>query len=230
MASAAPAVRGFFTRNLGYKLVALVLGLLLWFDVTSDEISVIDYPVPLRIGVDGRDMIVTNDVPSEVNVLFSGSGKDLLRLDKDDLVIQKTVRGGENDTTIVTIGPNDVQKPGDLSVAPISVAPVQVTVVTDRFVEKTVPLQPLGMPLAREGYQIADVRVEPRQVKVRGVTAEVNPIGSLGLDLSQLDRVAGSFDTMLEIAVPESLRTVTVSPDSVRIRGQVVRVEELSAE
>ena len=31
----ASPIRDFFTRNLGYKLVALLLALLLWFDVTS---------------------------------------------------------------------------------------------------------------------------------------------------------------------------------------------------
>jgi hypothetical protein len=54
------------------------------------------------------------------------------------------------------------------------------------------------------------------------VTAEIRPIGSLELDLSQISAEDGPFDERLEIAVPESLRTVKVSPDSVRIRGRVV--------
>ena len=59
-------------------------------------------------------------------------------------------------------------------------------------------------------------------MRVRGVTAEVRPIGSLGLDLSQIDDVEGEFDERMEIAIPESLRTVTVTPDTVRIRGRAV--------
>jgi len=59
-------------------------------------------------------------------------------------------------------------------------------------------------------------------VRVRGVTAEVRPIGSLGLDLSQIGDVEGEFDERMEIAIPESLRTVTVTPDTVRIRGRAV--------
>jgi hypothetical protein len=50
----------------------------------------------------------------------------------------------------------------------------------------------------------------------------VRPIGSLALDLSQLTDVEGSFDERLEIVVPESLRTVTVTPDTVRIRGRAL--------
>ena len=65
--------------------------------------------------------------------------------------------------------------------------------------------------------------MSPQQVRVRGVTAEVRPIGSLALDLSQVEGVEGTFDERLEIAVPESLRTVTVTPDTVRIRGHAVR-------
>ncbi len=223
----ASALRHFFTQNIGYKLIALLLALLLWFDVATEETTVIEYPVPLRIAVEGRDMIVTNEVPGEVEMRFSGTGSDLLRLDKDDLVIQKDIQGGENDTTLLSIDPQDVQRPADLNLTPVSVTPSRVVVVTDRFVEKTVPLEPIGSPQAERGYQLLDVTVEPRRVKVRGVTAEVNPIGSLGLDLSQLDPVAGSFDQNLEIAVPESLRTVTVAPDSVRITGRAVRVEAI---
>lgn len=230
MSGLAASLRDFFTQNLGYKLIALLLALLLWFDVTSDETTVIDYPVPLRIAVEGRDMIITNEIPEEVEVTFTGTGSELLRLDEESLTIRKTVEGGENDTTAVSLEPRDVDRPADLNVTPLAVTPGQVSVVTDRFIEKTVSLEPIGMPVADEGYQVLNVRVEPRRVNVRGVTAEVRPIGSLALDLSQISREPGPFDERLEIAVPESLRTVSVDPDSVRIRGTVVRVEEIETE
>jgi YbbR domain-containing protein len=220
-------MRDLFTKNLGYKLVALLVALLLWYDVTSDETTVIDYPVPLRVAVEGPDMIITNEIPGEVEVSFSGTGKELLRLDKDQLSIQKEVPGGENDTTQVTIELRDVRRPTDLNVIPIAISPGQVAVVTDRFIEKSVLLEPVGLPVTEEGFQIVNVEVEPRRVQVRGVTAEVRPIGSLALDLAQVTRIAGAFDEVLEIAVPESLRTVTVTPDSVRIRGTVVEVSPI---
>jgi hypothetical protein len=217
----AASLRGLFTQNLGYKLIALLLALLLWFDVSTEEVAVVEYPVPLRIAVRGSDMIVTNDVPREVDVTFSGRGRDLLRLDKDRLAIDREVRGGENDTLQVPLDPRDVETPADLEVAAIAVTPGQVVVVTDRFMEKTVSLQTVGAPTAEEGALVVDLVVEPRVVRVRGVTAEVRPIGSLALDLSQVEGVTGEFDIRMEIAVPESLRTVTVTPDSVRIRGRV---------
>lgn len=221
MAGVAAQLRDLFTQNLGYKVVALLLGLLLWFDVTSDETAVIEYPVPLSIAVEGRDMIITNDVPHEVDVRFSGSGKELLRLDKDELAIRKEVRGGESDTVLVDLSPQDVQRPGDLNVVPTAVVPSRVTVVTDRFIERTVPLEPVGAPETGDGYQIVNLQVDPRRVTVRGVTAEVRRIGSLALDLSQISADPGAFDERLQIAVPESLRSVRVTPDSVRIRGRV---------
>ncbi|MGH7550095.1 MAG: CdaR family protein [Gemmatimonadota bacterium] len=221
MAGLAAQLRDLFTQNLGYKVVALLLGLLLWFDVTTDETAVIEYPVPLSIAVEGRDMIITNDVPHEVDVRFSGSGKELLRLDKDQLAIRKEVRGGESDTVQVDLSPQDVQRPGDLDVVPTAVVPGRITVVTDRFIERTVPLAPVGAPDTGEGYQVVNLQVDPRRVTVRGITAEVRPIGSLPLDLSQIAPGPGSFDERLEIAVPESLGTVRVTPDSVRIRGRV---------
>lgn len=231
MAAFPSVIRDFFTRNLGYKLIALLLALLLWFDVTTDETTVIDYPVPLRVAVEGRDMIITNEIQGEVEVSFSGTGRALMSLDKDDLLIQKEVQGGENDTTRVTLAPTDVQWPAALNVTPIAVRPSRITVVTDRFVEKTVALEPIGEPRTGPDRQILDLRVDPRRVQVRGVTAEVNPIGSLGLDLSQIEPdEPGAFDERLQIAVPESLRTVTVSPDSVQISGRVVEVQEIGAE
>jgi hypothetical protein len=148
----ASRLRDFFTLNIGYKLVALVLAILLWFDVTSDETTVIEYPVPLQIAVEGADMIVTNreQLPSEVEVSFSGTGKELLRLDKDDLAVQKQVDGGENDSIVVTLDLSDVRKPADLPVTPIAITPSQLTVVTDRFIERSVPLQSVGAPRAAD--------------------------------------------------------------------------------
>lgn len=221
------SLRGLFTEHLGYKIVALLLALLLWFDVNTDEVARVDYLVPLRLPVRGNDMVVTNDPPREVEVTFSGRGKDLLRLDKDELSIEKEVSGGDNDTLVVTLDPRDVRRPADLAVTPIAVRPGQITVVTDRFMEKTVPLQTTGLPFAEEGHEIVGLVIEPRRVTVRGVTAEVLPIGSLALDLSQLETVSGSFDMKLQIAVPETVRFITVTPDSVRIRGRVVVVSPL---
>ena len=105
MALAAP-IRDFFTRNLGYKAVARVLALLLWYDGTSDETTVIEYPVPLQIAVEGADMIITNQeqLPPEVEVAFSGTGKELLRLDKDDLAVQERVQGGDRLFVLATLG------------------------------------------------------------------------------------------------------------------------------
>lgn len=222
MASGSGPLRDFFTRNLGYKLIALLLALILWFDVTSDETATIEYPVPLRIAVEGRDMIVTNDVPHDVEVTFSGPGKELLRLDKDDLSITKEIAGGENDTTPVRLEIQDVRRPNDLNLAPVSIDPGRVMVVTDRFIEKRVSLSPTGRPRTEDGSEVTDLAVEPRSVTLRGVTAEVRPIGSLALDLSQIEDVRGAFDERLEIAVPDTLKTVSVQPDSVRITGRVV--------
>lgn len=230
MARIAVPFHDFFTQNLGFKVIALMLALLLWYDVTTDQTTVVEYPVPVTITVEGSDVIVTNDVPREVDVSFSGSGKDLFRLSKDVLAIQKSVEGGESDTTTVVLELQDVQRPGDLNVTPIGIAPSTITVVTDRFVEKTVSLDPVGLPAAQEGYQVVNVEVEPRTVQVRGVTSEVHPIGALALDLSQLSRDAGSFDEKLKIVVPDSLRTVTVTPDSVRIRGRVVAIRQIAPE
>lgn len=227
MAGIGVQLRHLFTQNLGYKLVALLLALLLWFDVTSEETSVIEYPVPLSIAVEGRDMIITNDVPHEVDVRFSGSGKELLRLDKDRLAIRKEVRGGESDTIQVDLGTQDVQLPVDLNVVPTAVTPGRITVVTDRFIERTVPIEPIGTPRTGQGRRIAGLQLEPRSVTVRGVTAEVRPIGSLTVDFAQLEPGPGAFDERLEVVVPDSLRTVRVTPDSVRVRGRVepVRTE-----
>ena len=216
----------FFARNLGYKLIALLLALLLWFDVRTEKVSVIDYPVPVTLTIVGDEMTITNDPPTEVEVSFSGTGRDLLGLKKESLSIVKEVQGGENDTLSISLDLQDVQRPADLLVTPVGITPGSIEVVTDRDVEKTVPLQTEGLPLADDGYQVIDVTVEPARVSLRGVTAELGDIGSLSLDLEQLSRGPGPFDERLAIAVPDKFRTVTVSPDSVRIQGDVIPIEE----
>jgi YbbR domain-containing protein len=219
-------IQDLFTNNLGYKLIALLLALLLWFDVRTEKVTVIDYPVPVTLSIVGDEMTITNDPPAEVEVSFSGTGRDLLSLDKESLSIQKDVQGGDNDTLVINLELQDVQRPADINVSPIGITPGSIQVVTDRYVEKTVPLQTEGLPSAREGYHVVNVTVEPSRVLLRGVTAELNGIGSLSLDLEQLSRGPGFFDEQLAIAVPDKFKTVTVTPDSVRIQGTVVPVEE----
>jgi hypothetical protein len=49
-------IKDLFTNNLGYKLIALLLALLLWFDVRTEKVTVIDYPVPVTLSIVGDEM------------------------------------------------------------------------------------------------------------------------------------------------------------------------------
>ncbi|HEX6069011.1 MAG TPA: hypothetical protein VFZ18_04290, partial [Longimicrobiaceae bacterium] len=67
------------TENWQLKLLALALAVLLWVVVSAEQVTSQWIPVPLQINETDPDFeLVSTDIPTEVDVRFTGSGRDLV--------------------------------------------------------------------------------------------------------------------------------------------------------
>ena len=215
-------MKHWLSENLGFKIVALVVAVVVWFGVKADREAEVRYPVPVEVVTEGDDEVILGGVPRTVDVTFTGTGRELLRLGDQKYRVRRTVEPGQPGPRRIRLAPADVVDSGNLSVRAIAVEPSLLTLSVDRVVSKRVPLIPFGEPRTEEGYTVAGpVRFDPASVTLVGARSILASIDTLPVDLRSLTGDSDGLNRTLRLRIPEH-PTVVVQPDSVRILAQIV--------
>jgi YbbR domain-containing protein len=211
-----------FAKNLRTFLLALALGVSVWVSAVSadDPNEVRAYPNPIPLEVVGLDpsLLLTNDIPSTVQVTLRAPRSVWETLTTREDAVDATLdlsglSAGEHTRQIqLTIS----ERPDQL----IRMNPITVTVNLESFANQTFPLvvSLSGQPAA--GYQAGDATRDVTEVTVSGPESLVRQVARAHV-LINLDGVRESIDEALPIEVVDKennvLQGLTINPESVRV-------------
>jgi YbbR domain-containing protein len=219
----ASRLKDWTVRNLGFKVVALVVSLVVWFGVKTDRQTEVRYPVPLEVQAGSDDQTVLGPLPQTVDVVFTGTGRELLRLGDGHYRVRKRVEPAPPGPRRVTLDVKDVVGSGTSQVEPVSVEPGAITVSIDRVVSKRVPLRAEGEVKPASGYElVGPVKFEPPSVTLIGARSILAEIDTLSVDLSRFRDSREPIRRAVSLSIPK-YPSVVILPDSIRV---VVAVEE----
>lgn len=163
------------------KLAALALALLLWVSVSAEEPASQWLTVPVEVALlDPMHTLVGGPVPSQVEVRFSGPGRDLweLALNRPSLVLP--VRNAEEDDQIFVLDPEMVRVPQNLEVAARDVRPSSVRLLLQRLVRREVPVRVRIPEQLPDGWVWTDrPQSRPATVELIGPEAALDEIDTL---------------------------------------------------
>jgi Uncharacterized protein conserved in bacteria len=133
-------LRGLLFDNLGLKLAALLLALLVYLNVYLDRPAEATLSFPVQVADLGDSLSLSGPVPSTVQAQVRGSGKQLLRLRVTEPPYKVPLEG---------IGPGAVSRevlPGDLPLAGYDgvevsrvIGPASIELLIERKVSRRVP-------------------------------------------------------------------------------------------
>lgn len=213
-------LRAFFRKNLGMKLIALVLGVLTFYAIrsaTSDE-ETIEVPVEVRVE---KGVAVMAQDPLTVNITVRGSQEDIDRLDRDELkvVVHPKATDPDQPEELLTIGPRNVE--GATRVRIKEVTPSVVHLTFDREASKMVAVaepQVVGKPFRGK----VDVEYEPLYVVIHGShrgLKEIERVDTAPIDVE--DRVQ-SFTRRVKVLQPGNTWVSKIEPPEVTVRVDIV--------
>lgn len=219
-------------RSLGsnwkLKLAAFALALLLWVFVSADKVTSAWISTPVELQLRDPDWELAGDsLPGEVQVRFSGPGRELweLALEKPRLVLR--ISSVQSPTRLYGLDPGMVTIPGGLGgVRALDVRPGSLRLRFERVASKEVPVRIAISRGPRVAYVLRDsLGIEPATVTISGPTqavARVQSITTRPLDLSGLDS-AFVLRARLDLSSVPGLRA---TPDEVEVNGSIERVVE----
>ena len=159
----------FLLRNVGTKLLALAIGVFVWFFLSGqrrERTSERSYRIPLSIANIPPRTLISTALPGGVDVRVRGPFTALRQLEPEKLEAVIDLREGRTGEQVYRLSPDDINVPPEVEV--IALVPLQVPITLDRVAEKVLPIVPdlTGEPAA--GQKVVDVLVEPRVARVIG--------------------------------------------------------------
>jgi len=204
-------------RNLGLKLLALGIALVVWFDFAAqrrERISERTYRIPLSLVNIPAQMVIASPLPPSVDVRVRGPFTALRQLDPAKLEAVIDLADAGKGEKLVRLGPEDINAPREVEV--LSISPAEIRVVLDTMAEKSLPITPNIVGTPASGFLLDEVAVEPRTARVAGPASLLAPMTQISTDPISIDDRAADF------SIP-----ATVLPDAAGVRvkeGQIVTV------
>lgn len=212
----------FFTRNLGWKLLSLVIAIALWVAVAREPEVATSLSVPVDFKNMRDDLDIDGTLPDRVRLEVRGPSGSLTRDNLSAVAVVLDLSDAQAGERTYSIRGRNLNLPS--GVVFYRAVPSQLTLHFDQLVVQEEPVQPLYINKPA-GYRIASQQFNPVKVRIRGAQDRVKTIRQVRTDPIDLNGVAAEkvFRTHLNIGDPQ-IRLVE-APADITVR---VKLEKIS--
>ena len=217
-------LRGLLLENLGLKLAALLLGVLVYLNVYLDRPADMVVSFPIEIDDLADTLALVTGPPSAVVAEVQGTGKQILRLRLTEPTVKLSLegQGPGHMRRAITTADLPVGGPDSLHVTRL-IGPSEIELTLDHRLTRDLPVavRVLGVPAAGWRWE-GTARIDPAVVQVTGPHAECARLDSVRLASIS---VAGARDSVRAQLAPATLpHSCTMRPPSVKVVVPVVRI------
>jgi YbbR domain-containing protein len=182
-------LRTYVLRNLGLKLVSVVLAVGLWLVIARDPVAEIAVQVPVELRNLPNNLEVSSEHIREAEVRVRGPERIVHRLRDSDIHAELDLRQCQPGEQTFDLSAEQVHLPGGLEV--VQVVPSQLHLSFDTRATRSVEVHPRVTGDFASGYTISRIDVSPSIVTIVGPKKRVQAVDSAMTD--PVD-VSGSMD------------------------------------
>jgi len=191
--------RGLLLENLGIKLVALLLAIVVYLHVYTERTASMTVVFPVEFTDVPESLAVVVDPPPTVVAVMRGTGKELIRLRLREPRVRVSLAGAQVGPLQRAVTSNDLPlAPSDHVAVEQLLSPRMIQVELERLLVRDVPVAARisGRPPA-EGWA-GGWAAEPARVVLRGPRRLVQAVDSLALSPVRHD-AGGAWQTIVAI-------------------------------
>jgi YbbR domain-containing protein len=159
------------TSNLGYKILALVIAILLWVIAQGSSSVERGFDIPVEFSGVPDGLILTEDSADMINVRVLGSRAALRNLQPERMRYSLDVAGAKPGVSEFEVDTSKLDLPRGARL--VSRSPSRIEVTFERKASKTVRVRPELDGEVAPGFELKGAEVEPARVRVSGPAPEV---------------------------------------------------------
>ena len=187
------------TKNVGWKLLSLLLALALWFAVAREPELATSISVPIEFKNIPDELDISSGVPDRVHIEIRGPSGRLGRDYLSDLAVVLDLSDARPGERTFTVHDRNINLP--VGVAFYRAVPSQITLRFDRLTTREVRVVPRYSKSPPDGYRLKSFHPDPSRVRIRGPEDHVRQIDQVMTDPIDLSGVVGQAEFHVHINV-----------------------------
>lgn len=216
--------------NLNIKAIigSILVAFVLWFYViTNETVYTHRIKIPLIIKSIAANKTLLSQPPKEVLVEFRGKGVAFISLWFFDARFELDLQT-VSDSQIIKLKDhlNAIELPptGNLEAIDV-IAPTEIDVRLDDYLEEFKPVRFSGNVIPASGYDLIEFGMSLDSVLIKGPKSIVSKINSIQTDTLHINDVKNSFSETVNLSSP-SPQLLTLEPSSVELSFNIQRLSE----
>jgi YbbR domain-containing protein len=205
---------GAFSNQLGLKVTAVFMSVVLWFVVNAKEPDTTIIPVRFTPILDSS-LVLREPLP-QVQVTVAGAPTELLKLNSSPPVVRREITADAPDTLVVDLRPEDVILPSGVNVVVREISPKSITLRFESTWSRRVPVRSAIDIATSDGTNGVAALIDPVSVELNGprnIVARIPFVRTIKTTIPYPDSLPHLVD----------LDTAALGP-GVRVRPSQVRV------
>ena len=190
-------MRRILFENLGLKVSAVLIAVLLWLFVTWRGQSEVSFDVPIEFKDVPAGLGIASAGAKSTNVTVKGQDRIMKSLRPSDVRVLVDLGKARKGEGSFHINKDDVKLPYAMSVTNID--PSTVRVRLDETIAKTVPVRASITGSPEAGFYVKSVDVEPKSIVIQGLKTEVRKISEIGTDQMDISGINATQTQELNI-------------------------------
>ncbi len=207
------------SKNLGLKITAVLLSILLWVFATSRGLSEIVLDVPLEFkNIPPRLELMYYDVKA-VSLNIKGQERLIRTIRPTDIRVWIDLTKAKKGEGIYAINKNNISLP--LTVTVKNITPSSVKVSLEESVSRTVKVRPIVVGIPEKGYYIKSISVVPQTVDLEGASSKIKKVDKVKTE--PLD-VTGRSETLTkDLKLDVSGMNIRTKVDEVKVKVVIAK-------
>jgi YbbR domain-containing protein len=161
-------------RNLGLKVLAVGLAVLLWINVAGEHVVERSLRVPLEFRNVPEALEIVGNTPDTVDVRLRGSSALLSRVQAGEIVAVLDLDGARAGSRLFHIRPEEVRAPFGVEVSQI--VPATMPLELEKSARRRVPIVPATDGQPAPGFVVGRSSSEPETVEIVGPESRVRQV------------------------------------------------------
>ena len=206
-------------RNIGLKLMALLIAGGLWFVVAGEHIVERSMRVPLEFRNIPSGMEIVGDPPASADVRLRGSSGVVSKLQPGEVVVSLDLQGTRRGMRLFHIQPDDVERPYGVSVA--QVQPPTLSLELQPTASRSVRVTPALEGDPAPGYVVKAVVSNPEHVEIVGPEEYLKQVSEATTEPVNIEGAKSAVSDTVTIGVART--TVRLrEPGTARVTVEIV--------